>query len=141
MANIIELREMSDDKLEEMAENAREELFNLRFQKATTRLENPVRMREVRRELAQFETVLRMRELAVKAAVQQPEVANALADRQWGVSARFDYEQSGWVVEFSDKDGAELATALVNLNHKQPKGRRNRGRKAPSLVKSYEVAG
>ena len=141
MANIIELRELSDDRLEEMAENAREELFNLRFQKATTRLDNPARMREVRRELAQFETVLRMRELAVAAAVQQPEVANALADRQWGASARFDYEQSGWLVAFSDKDGAELATALVNLNHKQPKGRRSRGRKAPSLVKSYEVAG
>jgi large subunit ribosomal protein L29 len=141
MANIIELREMSDDKLEEMAENAREELFNLRFQKATTRLENPARMREARRELAQLETVLRMRELAVETAVQQPEVAEALTGRQWGASARFDYELSGWVVAFNDKDGAELATALVNLNQKQPKGRRNRGRKTPSLIKSYEVAG
>jgi large subunit ribosomal protein L29 len=141
MANIIELREIGDDKLEEMVENAREELFNLRFQQATTRLENPVRMREVRRELAQLETVLRMRELAVEAAASQPEVAAALDGRQWDAAARFDYEQSGWVVEFSDKDGGELANALVNLNRKQPKGRRNRGRKAPSLVKSFEVAG
>jgi len=141
MANIVELHEMSDDKLEELAENAREELFNLRFQKATTRLENPARMREVRRELAQLETVLRMRELAVDAAVQQPEIAGALSGRQWDVVARYDYEQSGWVVAFSDKEGGELASALVNLNQKQPKGRRNRGRKTPSLVKSYEVAG
>jgi large subunit ribosomal protein L29 len=141
MANIIELREISDDKLEEMVETAREELFNLRFQQAATRLANPVRMREVRRELAQLETVLRMRELAVEAAVRQPEVAAVLNDRQWQASARFDYEQSGWVVEFSDKEGGELANALVNLNQKQPKGRRSRGRKTPSLVKSYEVAG
>ena len=37
MLNIVELREMSDDRLEEMVENAREEMFNLRFQKASAR--------------------------------------------------------------------------------------------------------
>jgi large subunit ribosomal protein L29 len=82
MANIVELREMSDDKLEELLENAREEMFNLRFQKASARLENTTRIREVRREIAQFETVLNMRQQAIAAAAADPAVQNVLGRHQ-----------------------------------------------------------
>jgi len=58
MANIVELNQMSNDKLEKKLEEAREELFNLRFQVASARLENTSRLRVVRREVAQVETVL-----------------------------------------------------------------------------------
>ena len=79
MLNIVELREMSGDRLEEMLENAREEMFNLRFQQASARLENYARLKEVRREIAQLQTVLHQRSLAVESAIAQPALAKALA--------------------------------------------------------------
>jgi large subunit ribosomal protein L29 len=118
MATIVELREMSGDKLAELLENAREEMFNLRFQKASARLENTARLRQVRREIARIETVLRMRQLAKEIALEQPMIANALADKKWTATARFNYEDSVWRVEFIDENRNELAMALVNLNKK-----------------------
>ena len=70
MANIVELREMSDDKLDKLLENAREEMFNLRFQQATAQLDNHARVKIVRREIAQIQTVLHMRQLAIDTAAR-----------------------------------------------------------------------
>ncbi|MCB8967555.1 MAG: 50S ribosomal protein L29 [Chloroflexota bacterium] len=141
MLNIVELREMSGAKLEEMLENAHEEMFNLRFQQASARLENYARLQQVRREIGQLQTVLHMRKLAKETAVQEPEIAAALAGKEWTATARFSYENSGWQVEFSDKDGNEIATALVNLNKKRVQGRRARqAQKQPRLVTRYEIA-
>jgi large subunit ribosomal protein L29 len=140
MANIVELRGMSDNKLEERLENAREELFNLRFQQASARLEDYSRLKYVRREIAQLETVLHMRQLAKETAAAQPEIAAILGGKQWQATARFSYEDSLWQVEFVDEDGNHLASASVNLNKARPKGRKQRAnRKAPRLVTSYEV--
>jgi large subunit ribosomal protein L29 len=140
MAQIVELQEKSNDKLEEMLENAREELFNLRFQKAAVRLDNTARLRIVRREVAQLETTLNLRRLAEETAAKEPEIAAALADQEWRANTRYIYEDSGWRVQFVDKDGKALATALVNLNKAQPRGRAQRARKnEPRLVVSYEV--
>lgn len=142
MANIVELREMSDAKLEERLENAREEMFNLRFQKATAQLDNTARLRVVRREIAQVETVLRMRQLATDTAVGQPEIAAALDGKVWNATARYVYEDSAWQVAFEDNDGNALASAMVNLNRKQTASRRERqSAKVPQLVTSYEIAG
>ncbi|MCP4424783.1 MAG: 50S ribosomal protein L29 [Chloroflexi bacterium] len=142
MANIVELRGMSDDKLEEMLENAREEMFNLRFRNASSQLDDYSRLRVVRREIAQLETTLNMRQLAEDAAAAQPEIATTLADKEWRATTSFSYEDSAWQVEFVDSDGDDLASALVDLNKKQPKGRKARSRKlAPQLVASYEIAG
>lgn len=142
MANIVELREMSDDKLLELLENAREEMFNLRFQKATAQLDNHARVKIVRREIAQIETVLHMRQLAINTAASQPQVAAKLAENIWTANAHFDYEESAWQVDFMNEDGDELASALVNLNKKRSEKRKS-GRKAkqPQLVVSYEVVG
>ncbi len=139
MAHIVELRGMSNERLEEKLENAREELFNLRFQTASARLENTARIRAVRREVAQILEVLHKRGLAVEAAQQQPDIAGALADTTWNADVHFDYEQNGWVVTFRSKDGAELARALVDLNKKSA-GRRQKRAEA-NLVRSYEVIG
>lgn len=49
MANIVELNQMSRDKLENTLEGAREEMFNLRFQVASARLENTARLRQDRK--------------------------------------------------------------------------------------------
>lgn len=142
MANIVRLREMSDQKLEEMLENAREEMFNLRFQKATAQLDNTARMRTVRREIAQLETVLRMRQMAADVAATQPEIAAVLINQDWQANTRFVYEDSAWQVQFTDRAGNELASALVDLNKKRQDGRKGRAAaKQPRLVKSYEVTG
>lgn len=58
-----ELRECDDDELENRLELARKELFNLRFQVATGRLDNVSRIRQVRRDVARSLTVQRDREI------------------------------------------------------------------------------
>ncbi|HHT70525.1 MAG: 50S ribosomal protein L29 [bacterium] len=59
-----ELRELTDNELQEKLSNFKEELFNLRFQLATRQLDNPMRLREVRKSIARIKTVLHERELA-----------------------------------------------------------------------------
>jgi large subunit ribosomal protein L29 len=58
-----EIREMKADELVEALADAKEELFNLRFQLATNQLDNTSRFREVKREIARIRTVMRQREL------------------------------------------------------------------------------
>jgi large subunit ribosomal protein L29 len=58
-----ELKEFSDVELVGRLAELKEELFNLRFQMATGQLENPMRIREVRKNIARVKTVQREREL------------------------------------------------------------------------------
>ncbi len=53
-----ELREKTPDQLREELANLKKESFNLRFQAATGALENPARMRQVRRNTARVKTIL-----------------------------------------------------------------------------------
>jgi large subunit ribosomal protein L29 len=128
MASIVELREMSNEALDELMENAREEMFNLRFQNASARLADVSRIRVVRRELAQAQTVLNMRKLAIEAAVNQPEIDSVITGTEWSATARFSYQESAWLVEFADEDDNELTSTYINLNKKRVKGRRVRSR-------------
>ncbi len=57
------LRELADKELRDKLKDSKEELFNLRFQMATGQLDNPLRLREVRKDIARVKTVLREREL------------------------------------------------------------------------------
>ena len=59
-----ELREFNDTELEHRLNEAKEELFNLRFQNATGQLDNFARIPDVRRQVARIETLLREREIA-----------------------------------------------------------------------------
>jgi large subunit ribosomal protein L29 len=58
-----ELREMTTVELQEQLEKDRQELFNLRFQAAAQQLENPRRVREVRKNVARILTILSERGL------------------------------------------------------------------------------
>ena len=60
-----ELRDLSDDELETKFAEAKEELFNLRFQLVTGQLDNPMAIKIIRKEIARILTVIRERELAV----------------------------------------------------------------------------
>ena len=72
-----ELREMSDDELFTRLVEARQELFNLRFQHVTGQLDNYSRLGQLRRDIARIETLLRENEIAAA------EAAEAEADAEW----------------------------------------------------------
>ena len=63
-----ELRNLSDAELNQKVREFKEELFNLRFQHATAQLDNPMRIREVKRIIARIKTVVRERELGIRQA-------------------------------------------------------------------------
>jgi large subunit ribosomal protein L29 len=60
-----ELRNLNEDELVAKLREAKEELFNLRFQGATGQLESHGRLRAVRRDIARIYTILRERELGI----------------------------------------------------------------------------
>jgi len=60
-----EYRGLEDDELVAKLSDAKEELFNLRFQAATGQLENHGRLRAVRKDIARIYTVIRERELGI----------------------------------------------------------------------------
>ena len=59
---IKELREFTDEELKQKIDDFMEELFNLRFQKGLNRLENPLRIKIVRKDIAKIKTLLTERE-------------------------------------------------------------------------------
>jgi large subunit ribosomal protein L29 len=62
------LRDLTVEELERKVDNLKEELFNLRFQMATGQLENPMRIKEVKKDIARAKTILREREIAEQRA-------------------------------------------------------------------------
>ena len=70
-----ELRNLDDEALTVKLREAKEELFNLRFQGATGQLENHGRLKAVKRDIARIYTVLRERELGIR-----PEAAAAVEE-------------------------------------------------------------
>lgn len=63
-----EIRELTEAEAQSKLRDLRQELFNLRLQQQTARLERPSRIREVRRDMARIETVLRERQLQTASA-------------------------------------------------------------------------
>ena len=61
-----ELREMTEDELNRKLTDSKDELFKLRFQLATGQLDNPMKLKEVRRKMAMVKTVMRERELGIR---------------------------------------------------------------------------
>lgn len=61
-----ELREQTREELEAKLLEIKKNLFNLKFQKATGQLENPVKIRNLRKDIARIETLLREKELNEK---------------------------------------------------------------------------
>lgn len=59
----VEIRELSQAELADKLKDLKAELFNLRFQLAVNQLENPVRIKAVKRDIARIKTVIRQREL------------------------------------------------------------------------------
>ena len=62
-----ELREMSAAELDSKLQSLREELFNLRFQLTINQLDNPMRIKAVKKDIARVQTVIRQNELSEQA--------------------------------------------------------------------------
>lgn len=67
------LRELADDQLLDQLDEAKQEMFNLRFQYATGQLESSARITTLKRNIARIHTVLRERELAAADALASAE--------------------------------------------------------------------
>jgi len=61
-----EIRELSKENIEKNIKELKEELFNLRFQHAINQLDNPIRLKHVKKDIARAMTILREREIREK---------------------------------------------------------------------------
>ena len=66
-----DIRELSDEELAQKLEDGRAELFNLRFQMATSQLDNTARVSVVKRNIARSQTEMRARQIAADNAAAQ----------------------------------------------------------------------
>ncbi len=62
-----ELRELTATELEKKLQDLKEELFNLRFQLAINQLDNPMRIKAVKKDIARVQTIIRQNELSQSA--------------------------------------------------------------------------
>ena len=63
-----ELKELTDAELNKKLDDSKDELFKLRLQIATGQLDNPMKLKEVRRKIARVKTIIRERELGIQRA-------------------------------------------------------------------------
>ncbi len=66
-----EIRGLSDEELAKKLDEGRAELFNLRFQMATSQLDNTARVKTVKRDIARVQTEMRARQIAAENAAAQ----------------------------------------------------------------------
>ena len=66
-AEIAKIRELSDAELVKKLDDLKKELFNLRFQHAVNQLDNPMRLKAVKKEIALVKTIIRENELKAQA--------------------------------------------------------------------------
>lgn len=69
----LDLRKLSDAELRKRIQEEEENLANLRFQKVLSQIENPMKLRHIRRDIARMYTILRDRERQQPAATAQAE--------------------------------------------------------------------
>ena len=65
-----EIRDLSNEDLEKSLKDSRAELFNLRFQMATSQLDNTARVTNVKRDIARIQTEMRARQIASENAAE-----------------------------------------------------------------------
>jgi len=68
---IREIKEQTKEELEAKLADIKKSIFNLKFQKATGQLENPVKIRNLRKDIARIKTLLREKELKYKIKINE----------------------------------------------------------------------
>ncbi len=79
MTKATELIQLDDDELDSRLAEAKQEVFNLRFQLATGQLDNVARVGQVKRDIARMKTILRDREIAAAEAIAAEEARRSVA--------------------------------------------------------------
>jgi large subunit ribosomal protein L29 len=64
------IRQMSDAELQTELKKMKTELFNLRFQHVTGQLENPIKLRDIKKDIARVKTAIREKELTSEQSAQ-----------------------------------------------------------------------
>ena len=82
MTKARELRELDEDELETRLREAKEELFNLRFQHVTGQLDNYARLQQVKRDVARMNTLLREHEIEAAEAIDMAAPAEEAATNE-----------------------------------------------------------
>ena len=100
----VELDTFEDDRLVEELRKAKEELFNLRFQSATGQLDSHGRLRAVKRDIARIYTVIRERELGIRATPAPVEVTPKVAKAPKKTTKKADADAA------ADSDTSETTT-------------------------------
>lgn len=110
-----EIRDLPDEELLTRLEGQKEELFNLRFQSATGQLDNPMRVKQVRHDIARILTILRGRrsEEELREAVAAADRASLEQRRDAIASGELKGRSLGEMAEESliEQEAAEGATA------------------------------
>jgi large subunit ribosomal protein L29 len=111
-----ELRDLPDEELLARLELSKEELFNLRFQSATGQLDNPMRIKEVRHDIARILTLLRSRQTedALRDAVARADRASLEERREAIASGELKGRSLGEMAEEAviEREAAAGATAV-----------------------------
>ena len=66
-----EMRELSDTELEHKLDEVRTELFNLRFQLATGQLDNPMSLKQIKKDIARIQTIRQERKLSIEVTLKE----------------------------------------------------------------------
>jgi large subunit ribosomal protein L29 len=82
VARVQELRDLGDEELIERLESLKEELFNLRFQLATGQLDNPMRIKQARHDVARILTILRDRDIEEELVELEAQTAGVAEEEQ-----------------------------------------------------------
>ena len=98
-----ELDTFENERLAEELKKAKEELFNLRFQSATGQLESHGRLRAVKRDIARIYTVLRERELGIRATPAPVEAAPKATKKSTKKAAAADEAPAADTVETAEE--------------------------------------
>ena len=113
-----ELRDLPDEELLVRLELSKEELFNLRFQSATGQLDNPMRIKQVRHDVARILTILRGRqtEEELRAAVARADRVSLEERREAIASGEMKGRALGDVAEEAsiEREAAAGATAVAD---------------------------
>jgi len=104
----VELDTFENDRLIDELKKAKEELFNLRFQSATGQLESHGRLRAVKRDIARIYTVIRERELGIRATPVPLEVPAK------GAKKTTTAKKSDKAADADEAPAAEVATEEKN---------------------------
>src|SRR5205085_4915699 len=121
MPRTAELRELPDEELLDRLESLKEELFNLRFQFATGQLDNPMRIKVVRHDVARILTLLRERHLEeeLEHEVARAEEESLERSREAQAAGELKGESLETMIETSVPDEAEPYEGELEEEEKQ----------------------